>query len=435
MTTLLSVLEWIGSIYAPWTPSEPYYMTALEAVTSPDFAHTPFNVQALMLFALAEFHCDYRVEARKKLSTCTAMALELCMNERDFARAYGESDPVLEECWRRTYYILYIVDQHFAVVTNTPFYPLLLIPNTVDLPCDDEYFESGNIPPVVTWAEYQAREFAEIEVIYSSVVYLYDIAMVIAYVINYYIETAVVNEALIEYCDTKLAVWSSLLPACKKDSLRLSGQVDEVIFMAHLCAAITISAIHRPFSSLGYCPEEMTTQAFQAPSPFTLRPKAGRNAHTARVLKATEIHTKLLAIPCALEKHNIFTMCITSQLAAVQVSACTYILDGHALSIARDRVRLSIGFLNTMATLWPLGKKMVKEVRAIARSCIAGAGTQNTMAMDAGPAGSEIDLARDELVCPVDPSAQIDIYSGIVIPIDWDSTSFSYPSLTSSGLV
>lgn len=143
MITLLSVLEWIGSIYAPWTSSEPYYMAALKAITSPNLARTPFNVQALMLFSLAEFHCDSRVEARKKLSTATAIALELRMNERDFARAYGESDAVLEECWRRTYYILYIVDQHFAVVTNTPFHSLLSISNTVDLPCDDEHFESG----------------------------------------------------------------------------------------------------------------------------------------------------------------------------------------------------------------------------------------------------------------------------------------------------
>lgn len=143
MATLLSVLEWIGSIYAPWTPSEPYYMTALKAITSPDLAHTPFNVQALMLFALAEFHSDFRVEARKRLSTAVAIAVELCMNERDFARAYGEGDPVLEECWRRTYYVLYTVDQHFAIVSNMPFYTLLLVTNTVDLPCDDEYFESG----------------------------------------------------------------------------------------------------------------------------------------------------------------------------------------------------------------------------------------------------------------------------------------------------
>jgi len=32
----------------------------------------------------------------------------------------------------------------------------------------------------MTWAEYQTREFAEIEIVYSSIVYLYDIGMVIA---------------------------------------------------------------------------------------------------------------------------------------------------------------------------------------------------------------------------------------------------------------
>lgn len=179
----------------------------------------------------------------------------------------------------------------------------------------------------------------------------------------------------------------------------------------------------------------MTTQSFLPPSPFTLTPKTGRNTHTARVLKATEMHTKLLAIPCALERHNVFIMCLTAQLAAAQVSVCTYLLDGHALSIARDRVRLSIGFLNTMGTIWPLGMKMAKEVRAIARSNLAGTCVQHTVSVDMEPAVAEIDFPRDDLGWPVDPSAQIDIYSGIVLPIDWDTTPFSYPSLASSELV
>ncbi|KAI4627561.1 uncharacterized protein J4E87_004125 [Alternaria ethzedia] len=200
-------------------------MTALEAVTSPDLAHTPFNVQALLLFALAEFHSISRAEARKHLDKAITIALELRMNERDFARAYGEGSGVLEECWRRTFYVLYIVDQNFALVTNTPFYTLLLTSNNVDLPCDDEYFESGNIPPVMTWAEYQTREFAEIEIVYSSIVYLYDIGMVIAGTMKSFIDTAIFSETMAENCDMKLAIWSAMLPACKKDPLRPDGQV------------------------------------------------------------------------------------------------------------------------------------------------------------------------------------------------------------------
>lgn len=165
-----------------------------------------------------------------------------------------------------------------------------------------------------------------------------------------------------------------------------------------------------------------------APSPFTLVPKAGRNAHTARVLKATEIQTRLLAIPCALEKHNVFVMCVTAQLAAVQIAACTFLLDGQALSIARDRVRLSIGVLKTMGAIWPLGKEMAREVQAIARSSLSSTSTtiQQPACVDVDPPAAEVEIPRDDLICPVDPSAQIDIYAGLTMPVDWETTPFSY---------
>ncbi|EUC35340.1 hypothetical protein COCCADRAFT_77407, partial [Bipolaris zeicola 26-R-13] len=428
MPVLLLVLQWIGSFYAPWVPSEPYHEAALKAVASPTLERTPFNVQSLMLFALAEFYCNHKSQARKRLETAVTLALELSMNERDFAHAYGEGDPVLEESWRRTYYMLYIVDQHFAIVTNTPFHALLAVPNNVDLPCDDEYYKCGQIPPVSTWAEYQLRELAKIEVVYSSITYLYDAAMVVAFIMNTFIHTTVINEALVESCDAKFAIWTSLLPSCKKDPLLMNGEVDEVMFMAHMIIAIIMSTIHRPYSSLGYCPGEMSTRGFIAPSPFTLVPKAGRNAHTARVLKATEIATRLLAIPCALERHNLFTTCMTAQLAAVQVAACVYLLDGHALTIARDRVSLSIGFLKTMGSTWPLGKIVATEVRTIARLSFSNTSTQHVGSMGAEPVAAEIEVPRDEVVSPVDPSAQIDIYAGLTLPVDLSPAPFGYPS-------
>jgi hypothetical protein len=47
---------------------------------------------------------------------------------------------------------------------------------------------------------------------------------------NSFIDSAVISETLVENCDTKLAIWSSMLPACKKDPLRPNGQVDEVMY-------------------------------------------------------------------------------------------------------------------------------------------------------------------------------------------------------------
>lgn len=432
MEELLLVLQYIGSIYAPWASSEPYFKTALDALTSPILVHTPFNVQALMLFAIAQYHSNLKEEGHRRLNLAVSIALELRMNQKGFAQAYGESSPVLEESWRRTYYLLHVADQHLAIVSNSPIHTLGHVANMVDLPCDDEYYEAGQIPSVVTWQNYENREFEEVEVIYSSIVYLYDMVKVVASVMDMFLETGTFGEAMIERCDTKLAIWTSLLPACKKDPLRRDGRIDEVMFTAHMIASVTINTMHRPFSNLSLSPGEMTTRAFLSPTPFVAPPQQGRAAHTARTLKAVEMHTKLLAIPCTIERHNVFTMCMSAQLATAQISACTNLLEDHALSIARDRVRLSIGFLNAMGSFWPLGKLMAKEVRQIARMQLSN--NQNTIvAEESGPA-TEIDLPRDELIWPIDPSAQIDIYSGLMLPVDWDTTNFSYSSSTSSSL-
>ena len=143
MSELSLVLEWIGSMYASWCPSDPYYQAALEAVSSPNLPRTPFNVQAVLLFAIAQHHQGMQQTSRETLDLAILIALELDMHKRDSARLWGEGDPVLEEAWRRTWYMLAISDQHFAIVMNTPLYQLADMPCDVYLPCDDEYYITG----------------------------------------------------------------------------------------------------------------------------------------------------------------------------------------------------------------------------------------------------------------------------------------------------
>lgn len=140
---LLLVLQWIGSIYAPWAPAEPYYEAANRALQSHTLPRNPWTVQALTLFSAAQYYYDLRPEGRRTADVAVALALELQMNQKGFAQAYGEGSPVLEESWRRTYFFLAILDQHLAVTVNSPIFVMLNVPNFVDLPCDDEYYESG----------------------------------------------------------------------------------------------------------------------------------------------------------------------------------------------------------------------------------------------------------------------------------------------------
>lgn len=143
MDLLLLVMQFVGSIYAPWTPSDPYYEKAYKALCMPDIPKTGFTVQALTILAVAQHSCDFKLEARKMLDLAISIGLELQINSRDFAYLHGEGNPVLEESWRRAYYFLHITDQHFAVAVTRPQFFMMNVPNHVNLPCDDEYYELG----------------------------------------------------------------------------------------------------------------------------------------------------------------------------------------------------------------------------------------------------------------------------------------------------
>ena len=189
--------------------------------------------------------------------------------------------------------------------------------------------------------------------------------------------------------------------------------------------------VHRPFSTLAFSPSEYLTTSFTTPTISISPTKTSRSVHTARALKAAEMQTKLLSIPCKPENHHLFTLCITASLSAAQIAACNILLEDHALSIARDRLRLSIGHLNQLGSLWPLAKKMAKEVKWLARQELTMASTSAPAAVEANPE-MEIEIPRDEVIWPINPSADIDIYSGLVLPMNWDQ--MTYQSSSSSSL-
>ncbi|KAF2707329.1 hypothetical protein K504DRAFT_458763 [Pleomassaria siparia CBS 279.74] len=427
---LLLVMRYIGSIYAAWTPSDSYYERAYQALHEPRLPRNGFSVQALMLFAIAQHHSDLRVEARTTLDVAIAIALEIGINSKVFAQMHGERDAVLEESLRRTYYFLHLVDQHFSVVVNNPIFAMRDLPSTVDLPCDEEFYERGQIPPTATWQDYEEKEFAEAEVIYSSIAYLHDICRVVSHIMRVLLSSGTFSDGLIASLDAKVALWQSSLPPSKKDPLQRDGKVDEVMFLAHMICTIILMNSHRPFSTLVYSFEELTTISFASPIPHVEPSRQDQCTHTARALRAADMHTKLLAIPCDMNRHNLFTLCITASTATAQVSACSRVLEDDGASIARDRVRLSIGYLCSMSSNWPLAKKMAQEVKRVARRTLSA--NMTNFADDVDP-NAEVDIPRDDVIWPIgDVSSQIDIYNGLTLPMNWDMSLYEPPPSTCS---
>jgi hypothetical protein len=52
------------------------------------------------------------------------------------------------------------------------------------------------------------------------------------------------------------------------------------------------------------------------------------------------------------------------------LSACKYVLEGEALQVARERIRVAIGALETFSEVWPRGKEVTREVKIVARELL-----------------------------------------------------------------
>lgn len=107
---------------------------------------TGFDVQAVLLFSIAIYWGNEPEKSMTLLDRAIAMALQLGMPSKEFACSNGDNDPLLEECWRRTWWQIYMTDAHIAGSTSTYPFRTSGMEMTVDLPCDEDAYESGVSP-------------------------------------------------------------------------------------------------------------------------------------------------------------------------------------------------------------------------------------------------------------------------------------------------
>ena len=143
---LLSVMKYIGSSFDLSTPSDPFHhnvqldLTAIRARTRPI---TGFDVQAILLYSIAIYWCNEPEHGVQLLEEAIRLAVELRMNRKEYAVQHGHQDAILEECWRRTWWQIYITDAHIAGSTHTFPFRTSRIDATVDLPCEEHEYEAG----------------------------------------------------------------------------------------------------------------------------------------------------------------------------------------------------------------------------------------------------------------------------------------------------
>lgn len=140
---LLPTMEYIGSVYNGNNDTDQCKHLADQVLFSENLPANAFSVQALVLFALARHCSDEYDVADVCIDKAIDIALSIGMDRREFAALNGGGDAVLEESWRRTWWMLYISDATFAAIGHRAHHRLEHIKFKVDLPCEDWDYESG----------------------------------------------------------------------------------------------------------------------------------------------------------------------------------------------------------------------------------------------------------------------------------------------------
>ena len=367
---LTIVMQWLGSRYAQRAPSDIKRVQAEQILVQQNLPRSPWTVQALLLFAIGLHCCNEQEYSMQILGRAIDMALELGMNEAQFAINHSDGCRVTAESWRRTWWELYVLDGLMAGVHQRSSFRLLSVQTNVPLPCEESQYVTGRIPySPKSVEEFDNRHFADGPTPeFSSYTYRIEAIRVLGKVLQAGQDTDS-SDPLVDAADASLVNWGLHLPDSKKELVGRDMKVDEMLFQAHMIINAATIFLHRPRSSLAFSPvpdDTTCTPPRQISQP--LKPMA---FHTTKAIRAADTISKLITLPTPLIKHTPWFTCVITLGAIVHLSACCFVLAGEDAFVSKERIRLGVGALKTMEEIWPVAGCVLQQVKGVAREVFA----------------------------------------------------------------
>lgn len=147
---LIYVMRYVGSIYlSAHQPTLRPKCAQLEELVASTLAQTPttsmnlFMVQCHTIYSACLYWRGNVPKSRHHMDTAIRLALDAGMHRHEFAADHGNGDAVLEECWRRTWWQVYILDAYYSAIKRTADFPTYHVDATTDLPCEEDEYERG----------------------------------------------------------------------------------------------------------------------------------------------------------------------------------------------------------------------------------------------------------------------------------------------------
>lgn len=371
---LEQVIKFIGAHYTSAASSENYRPNILASVLEQDA--TIEKLQALLLLAIVLHSRNERNTAGECLVGAVDLAFEIGLHTRDFAADMSNGDPIREECFRRTWWELFIIEVMLTALGLQPTPRTHNVPIEVPLPCEERIYQDGLAPPPPpTIAHFDERVFADEERDFSSYTYRIEAARILGRVVA--IQDLVEGQQdQVESIDARITSFFHHLPESKAELLRPDGTVDEMMFQATMVVNGTSIYLHFPRSDLLSSPAVAAEVICGHHGPCSI-PAFSHHSHAMKAVKAAKEISSLASIRMPVIKHTPFFICSLTMSSMVQLAACS-VKAGQMPDPSRDRLALTIGVFKTLANTWAISQSIMRQIKAVARD-VMNMGLRPTM--------------------------------------------------------
>lgn len=161
-----------------------------------------------------------------------------------------------------------------------------------------------------------------------------------------------------------LTNWRLHLPISKRDALHRDGQLDEMMFQAHMMLHATSIMLHQPHSQL----DSSATKDINSCAPYREVASGDLfNTHTKHTISSAVEISKLITHRVPLLSHTHFFTCVVTLSSTVHLSKWALSFIPHDEDDLRQQIRLNIGALNRLAGVWRAADTARGQVKGVAQ--------------------------------------------------------------------
>jgi hypothetical protein len=364
--SLRAVLRFVASHYTPYVNRR----SLRKAASSIFSADEDFlKVQGLLLYAMANFACLENEAAGESLQLAIQLALRIGMNKSAFS-VPGHDHPALRESCRRTWWFLYIINGIVATISpaDQPFaFMLHAIDQDVHLPASCSVYNSGIIPDLTRGLDNLLdASFLGDEYHYSSFAYAISATHLLGKILALSSLSFSASDSEIEAIDASIASWHLSLPKSKRFEAisGLSGDTDEMLFLAHSIISWCSILLHRPRSILVFIKSHYATAC--TPSEAITSPSVQHASHTTKAMVAANTIASLASLPRSVEYGSPMFMCALTTAATVHLPAYAVAESQQTRNAIKERLKVIIAALARISEIWPRASQAKQQVSAFA---------------------------------------------------------------------